>query len=473
MARPAMALSQGLTRQSKLDRTARSSSKRHTGWLAEPQQGTSIMFAMEAARRVAVLVCAMMFGLSAGAAEARPGHALGADRGGRGLELEHVVMLVRHGVRAPLSDEAAATSSVEPWPVWSTPGSHLTPHGREGMRLLGAYDRDRYAAAGLLPSAGCPAPGAITIWTNAVERTIASGEALADGLAPGCGLKVDHLALDQHDPLFAWAGPETPGFDAPAAVAAINAETGGGARIAAPYRPQLETLETILGCNRPGAAHPCDLAAEPAAIKVSADGKSIDVAGPIRVASGAAQVLMLQYLEGFPLDQVGWGRASLDKITQVSRLHALLFEVYSRPSYLAPRVARDLARRLMALIGGEESADTSSRPVLSIIVGHDDNIAAITALLGANFQMPGYGYDDPPIGGALIFEVYRKRGGGERFVRVLYQAQTPDQLRNLQPLDLAHPPALQALKLNSCYESQAGVCRLRDVMTTLSRKLAT
>jgi 4-phytase/acid phosphatase len=422
------------------------------------------MFATEAARRALLLAFVVTFGLAAGGAEAKAVH---------GLELERVVMLVRHGVRAPLPDEASATPSAQPWPVWSTPGSVLTPHGREGMRLLGAYDRARYAAAGLLPSSGCPAPGAIAIWSNSVERTIASGEALAEGLAPGCGLKVDHLALDQHDPLFAWPGPEIQGFDAPTAVAAINAETGGAARIAATSGPALETLEAILGCKAPGVVHPCDLAAQAAAIKVSPDGKSIDVTGPIRVASGAAQVLMLEYLEGFPMDQVGWGRASLDRITQVSRLHALLFEVYSRPPYLAPRVARDLARRLMDAIGGEAGAGAPSRPALSLIVGHDDNIAAITALLGADFQMPGYGYDDPPVGGALIFEVYRRPGRGERYVRVLYQAQTPGQLRNLQPLDLAHPPSLQGLRLKACSDPKTDICRLSDVMTILSGKLAT
>jgi 4-phytase/acid phosphatase len=426
------------------------------------------MFSMEAARRVALGVCIITCGLAAAVAEAKPGHGLG--RGAQGLELERVVMLVRHGVRAPLPDEAGTTPTPEPWPVWSTPGGFLTPHGREGMRLLGAYDRARYAAAGLLPRSGCPAPGSIAIWSNSVERTIASGEALAEGLAPGCGLKVDHLALNQHDPLFAWAGPETPGFDASAAVAAINAETGGAGRIVAPYEPELGALETILGCKAPGVASACDLAAQPAAITVSPDGKSLDVTGPIRTASGPAQVLMLEYLEGLPMDQVGWGRASLDEITQVSRLHALLFEVYSRPSYLAPRVARDLARRLMDLIG--RKGDLGKAPALSIIVGHDDNIAAITALLGAHFQLPGYGYDDPPVGGALIFEVYRQPGRGERFVRVLYQAQTPNQLRTLQPLDLAHPPAVQALKLEACSDPQAGLCRLRDVMAGLSRKLA-
>jgi len=427
------------------------------------------MLTRKTVRRAAFLACVMAFGLAAGAAEAKPGYGLGADRDGLGLKLERVVMLVRHGVRAPLPDEASATPSAQPWPIWPTPGSLLTPHGREGMRLLGAYDRARYAAAGLLPSAGCPAPGSISIWSNSVERTIATGEALAAGLAPGCGLKVDHLPLDRPDPLFDWAGPQTPGFDAPTAVAAINAETGGAARIAANAGPALDTLETILGCKGPGVAHPCDLAAQPAAITVSPDGKSLDVSGPIRVASGAAQVLMLEYLEGMPMDRVGWGRASLNQITEVSRLHALLFEVYSRPSYLAPRVARDLARRLMDSIG--RKGGRSGR-VLSMIVGHDDNIATVTALLDTNFQLPGYGYDDPPVGGALIFEVYRRPGRSERLVRVVYQAQTPDQLRNLQPLDLAHPPALQILKLKACSDPQTGLCRLEDVMAILSRKLA-
>jgi 4-phytase/acid phosphatase len=430
------------------------------------------MFAIIAARRVVVLACVTAFSLAAGVVEARPGHGFGGSRGARTLELERVVMLVRHGVRAPLPDEAASSLAIQPWPVWSTPGSFLTPHGREGMRLLGAYDRARYAAAGLLPSSGCPAPGSVSIWANSVERTIASGEALAEGLAPGCGLRVDHLPLDQHDPLFAWVGPEVAGFDAPGAVAAINAQTGGAARIAAHYTPAIKTLEAILGCRAPGVAHPCDLAAQSAAITVSSDGKSIDVSGPIRLASGAAQVLMLQYLEGFPMDQVGWGRAGLDQLTQVSRLHALLFEVYSRPAYIAPRAAHDLAKRLMGLIGGEGEGRDRPRPSLAIIVGHDDNIAAMTALLDAHFQTPGYGYDDPPVGGALIFEVYREPGRGGRFVRVLLQAQTPDQLRTLQPLDPARPPSLQDLRLKACADPQTGFCRLRDIITILSRKLA-
>jgi 4-phytase/acid phosphatase len=406
-----------------------------------------------------------MFGPAAASAQSRLGHDGGYAP--RRLILERVVMLMRHGVRAPLADEAAAGLAVQPWPIWSTAGGFLTPHGQAGVRHLGAYDRARFAAAGLLPATGCPPSGAIAIWTNAVERTIASGEALAEGLAPGCGVRVDHLALGQPDPLFAWPGPDLPGFDARAAAAAINAETGGAAKIAAASGPALHTLEAILGCDTPGVAHACDLAAAPAAISASPDGKGLDVSGPIRIASGAAQVLMLEYLEGLPMGEVGWGRATLAQLTEISRLHALLFEVYSRPTYIAPKVAGPLARRLLALIDG-----AAPSPPVAVIVGHDDNIAAVAALLDTNFQLPGYGYDDPPVGGALMFEVYRDIDRGERYVRLVYEAQTPDQLRDLAPLDLDHPPALQTLPLPLCARRSPDMCRLDAFLAALTRKLS-
>jgi 4-phytase/acid phosphatase len=399
-------------------------------------------------------------------------HAFGqtpADLKPSDLKVERVVMLVRHGVRAPLPGEATTALARQAWPVWSTPGSLLTPHGREGMRLLGAFDRALFESEGLLPIRGCPAPGRIAIWTNAVERTISTGQALAQGLAPGCGVKVDHLPLGAADPLFIWPGPDIKGFDASAAAAAINRETGGPAKIAAPYAGTIRTLETILGCRAPGVAHPCDIAATPAALTASQDGKGLDLTGPISITSGAAQVLMLEYVEGLPMSEVGWGRASLAQITQVSSLHGLLFDVYSRPPYIAPRVAGALAKRLLAAIEGRGEDGRAAAPI-TLIVGHDDNIAAISALLGMHFQLPGYGYDDPPIGGALMFQVLRDPATHDRFVRVLYQAQTPDQLRRLTPLDLAHPPTLQPLT-PECGQAAKSLCRLGDFSALLEGRL--
>jgi 4-phytase/acid phosphatase len=232
----------------------------------------------------------------------------------------------------------------------------------------------------------------------------------------------------------------------------------------------MRTLQVILGCDAPGVAKPCDLAAAPGAVTVSADGRGVDLTGPIRTTSGIAQVLMLQYLEGMPLDQVGWGRADPSRLAEVSRLHGLLFDVYSRPDYIAPRVAGALGRRLLSAIEAGDHAK-SAKPRLAIFVGHDDNIAAISALLGVHFHMPGYGADDPPIGDALLFEVLRDPRDGARYVRVEMQAQTPEQLRALTPLDLAHPPSQVTLKPPGCAPTAIGLCGLADFEALLSRRL--
>lgn len=402
--------------------------------------------------------------LLAGAASVRAAAAPAAPRS-EDLRVERVVMLFRHGVRAPLPGEAAEALAVQPWPKWSTPPGELTSHGREGMRLLGAYDRQRLAAQGLLPAAGCPAEGQIVIWTNTAERTVASGEALAEGLAPGCGLKVGHLAQEGDDPLFYPIEAKLEPFDARVAAAAINRQIGGAAKLAAPYAEEIRMVETILGCAQ-ASARSCALADQPGAVQVSSDGQGLDLTGPLSVVSGTAETFLLQYAEGLPLDQVGWGRASRERLTRISRLHALPFEVYSRADYMAPRAGALLGRRILAALTAQDG------PKATLLVGHDDNIAAVTSLLGVHFQVPSYGYDDPPVGGAFGLELLRDRRTGARYVRAFYQAQTLDQLRTLEPLDLKRPPSVQAAPVKDCAIGASALCRLDDFVTIMVGRLA-
>jgi len=76
---------------------------------------------------------------------------------------------------------------------------------------------------------------------------------------------------------------------------------------------------------------------------------------------------------------------------------------------------------------------------LLILVGHDTNIANISGALGLSWLIDGRRDDTPP-GGALVFELWRKRGSSNYFVRTYYMAQTLDQMRNAMPLSLASPP---------------------------------
>ena len=56
--------------------------------------------------------------------------------------------------------------------------------------------------AGLLPSKGCPEAGTIAVRADRDQRTRVTGEAVLEGLAPGCGFKPIVNETDHPDPLF-------------------------------------------------------------------------------------------------------------------------------------------------------------------------------------------------------------------------------------------------------------------------------
>ncbi|RTL16382.1 MAG: histidine-type phosphatase, partial [Sphingomonadaceae bacterium] len=153
-----------------------------------------------------------------------------------------------------------------------------------------------------------------------------------------------------------------------------------------------------------------------------------------------AQVFLLQYAEGFPMQRVGWGRASAKDIQAMSLLHARLFDVFARSAYMAPRVGGLIARAIAADLTQPKA------PAVHVYVGHDNTIAAVTAILGVHFKIPGYGVDDPPIGGGLLFERLTDRRTHKHVIRLSYVAQTPSAARHLStagqhgPIVLRHLP---------------------------------
>jgi 4-phytase/acid phosphatase len=367
---------------------------------------------------------------------------------GAGWTLERAVFLLRHGLRTPLETEAAITGlNDQPLPSWKEPPSHLTSHGVEATRLLGSYLRQWAVTEQILPDQGCPDQGAIDIWTNSAARTIATGDAIAKGLAPGCEGLVSHLEPGMRDPLFSPANEMT-GFSAADAIAAIRAEKGDPQQLTAPYKAEIALMEKALGCDRRNP--PCDIAGTKATLSLSADGKGIDLLGPIYITSGTAQVFLLQYLEGMPSQNVAWGRLTADELARISRLHALLFEVYARPHYMARHTAFKMAPRVLDALSADKA------PAMTLLIGHDNNIAALSSLLNVHFQVDGYGQDDPPIGGGLRFERWRDPAGAI-WVRLAYVAQTPDQIRNLAPLTLDMPPFTAVLPIPGCAATK-GIC---------------
>lgn len=334
----------------------------------------------------------------------------------RALVTERAVLVMRHGIRAPLPGEVpASTRTAAPWPKWSVADSLITPRGARALEIVAAQDRKWLASAGLLAATGCPEPGSVRITSNSSPRTIASGDAYARGFAPGCDLTMDHRPLGTADPLFEPLRAHATAFDGEAAVADIDRSTGGMAALVHRHRRALRLLDRVLGCG--GACIP----AEPGHVSAAAANDDIVLMGPIRDASGVAQVLLLQYLEGMPADQVGWGRADAATLRQLGALHAALFAVYTRPPYMAAHQSAALGRRIMHSL--------AAGPKLDLLMGHDTNVTALAALLGVQLVAPGYAVGDVPPGGGLLFERLRDRRTSRSFVRVSYRTQEPTVLR--------------------------------------------
>jgi len=352
------------------------------------------------------------------------------------LVTDSAVLLMRHGVRPP-THEPALDPAIAPdaWPSWEVPAGDLTPRGARAIQLLAAYDRAMFASLGLLPAAGCPA--GVEIYTDLDERTVKTGEAFAAGLAPGCPLAASHAA-GATDPLFSPLDGAVPDFDAKAAKAAMLAAAGGsvGAPVIA-NAALFQKMQTILA---PGGDAFLTL---PAKISAKIPAREPKLTGPIAEGASAAEDFLLEYLDDKPMSQVAWGRASAADVATLLALHPLAYKLTARPPYIASRAAGPLARRILSgLTGGQK---------LTILVGHDTNIAELGGMLDLHWSLGGYPADDPPPGGGILFLLSHDKATEQKYVTAFYQVQTMDQIRNLE----AAPPAMQALPIPGCGDSTA------------------
>jgi 4-phytase/acid phosphatase len=342
------------------------------------------------------------------------------------LRLERVVLLMRHGVRPPTKLPAMpAGIAADPWPVWSSKPGYLTAHGAAAIRLLGKADRVTLAKSGLMPAQGCPRPGLIEVVSDSDQRTIATGNAWIEGVAPGCRIAHRHKPQDVPDPLFLNAGENGEPFD-PARADASVAEVLGQGGIAAAHAgelPLLVRLDRIL-CG--DATTGCGLAERPSGLERATADKRPKLKGALDLASTAAQILLLEYAEGFAPKDIGWGRATPADVTALGVFHAEEFAILARPLYLATVNVAPLARRMMAAL----SDRAPHAPRIVALMGHDTNVASLGGLLGLHWQAPGFAADDPPPGGAIVLEQLRD-GAGARFVRARFRASGLDQIRSL------------------------------------------
>ncbi|TWB38035.1 histidine-type phosphatase [Nitrospirillum pindoramense] len=414
------------------------------------------------------LILGLAVGLVAGSAWAAP-TANSATPASHEV-LERVVLLSRHGVRSPTKGLAELRRlSDQDWPAWPVDRGILTPHGADAIRQLGLYLGAQYRQRGLLGPDRCPAGGPaggpagdqIFVWGDSGDqRTRASAQALAEGLAPGCGLKAQGLAPDSPDVLFDAASGGACPMDAAEATKAVVAANGGDiATVPASIAPALAALVQVVapkacasGATSGSPTGQACFATGPA--KVVDKGGEVKVDGPLARGAMLAESIFLEYVQGMPADQVGWGRAGTPQaLAAILPVHDYQADLTRRTPYIASHNGALLARQIVAgVTGGTATAPLAPVPAgakLVSILGHDTNLSNVAGLLGLDWTLPGQPDKTAP-DTTLAFEVSRDTVTGQRYVHVALYYQTLDDLRQAAALTAAHPAGKVDLPLPAC-----------------------
>ena len=369
------------------------------------------------------------------------------------------VILTRHGVRSQNStNERIGRYAREPWPNWEVAPGILTPHGGVLMERMGAYYRDLYVRGGLLSGDATADAGVVYLRADSDERTLETARRLGLALLPGVGPEVHGLKEGQPDRLF----KPSAGADWGLAAAAVMGRIGGSPEaLAEANRDRLDLMKRVLfgGTTVPaGKVSPFTSHPKP---KPEDAFRSIDLGEVSGTVASFAEAFLLEYADGMPMSQVGWGRVDRSTITELLGIHSAYFDLMYRTPYRAQVEASNLALHMMATLEQAASGRPEAGAIgpvgsrLVIIVGHDGNVASVGGLLGLSWIIDGSQPNPLYPGGALDFEL-RRDPDGHLFVRAFYVAQTLDQMRGADVLSVDHPPARSAIFIPGASEAKPG-----------------
>ena len=396
-----------------------------------------------------------------------------------GTVLKQIIIFGRHSIRAPVSDTNKLNlSSTDPFPIFvGVPTGYLTPNGRLAAGLMGSYFHDYLLHEGVLTGDTNTDLAHSYFRANIIERSYMTAAKFGAGLIPGANIPVHTYnptpttTPTNADPVF---DPILAGFatvDPVRALTEVQGVFGSGTNLSSAYSGELSLISKVLyppgtqplypGTSPTNNAPPGSF--DPTTVPITlatnvprssgppySTGGVIDMGGLDSTVS-AADPFVMQYADGFPTNEVAWGRLTLDTLSQQTRLVTLQFDICMRSPYLArvqsSSAASHILRSMLQVTGGmplDGALGTPESQVL-VIVSSDGFVAGLAGLLNMHWLLPGYQPDFCAPGGALVFELRQVKATGQYLVRVFYTAQTFDQLRNLTPLTLGAPPATQQL----------------------------
>ncbi len=327
--------------------------------------------------------------------------------------------------------------------------------------MLGAYFRSYLLHEGLLTGNDRMDAARSYFRANSIQRSNATAHAFRTGLIPRYKAPVHSYPLGQADAVFDPITAKVVTVDTDRAATEAQGIFNSGTALISSYSAEYSLLRSVLfnyqqGTDPPPSTPSGLIDTTALAIPLTADttelatGNVINVGG-LMLANMAADPFVMQYAEGFSMDQVAWGRLTLDEISQLTLLVNNLFQIELLSPYLnklqSSNAASHVLRTMEQAITGKSvpGAFGDARSRIVVVISSDGYVAGLAGLLQLHWLLSGYQQDFCAPGGALVFELRQSKSSKEYLVRVFYTAQTFDQLRNLTSLTLDQPPATMQL----------------------------
>ena len=374
--------------------------------------------------------------------------------------LEQVVVFSRHGLRAPLASPTSTLGKITPnqWPQWDTPASYLTTRGGVLESYFGHYFSEWLVDNKLLTENTCPSENEVYIYTNSLQRTIATGQYFTVGAFPGCIVPIIHKEkLGTMDPVFfPVISDDNPEFKQ-AAITSINqtAHAKGIEGLNQKLNNTYQDLSNIINYTQSTnclADKQCDFTDLPTKIIIE-KGKEPGITGPLRTGTSIADAFILQYYEGAPLQDIAWGKIKNNK--QFEQLVAIK-EHYNTVLFGSPVIAKQVAANLINYINQTFSEKNHTK--FTFLVGHDSNVASLFSALKIKSYTLTDQFETTPIGGKVVFQKWRDNHSGEALMKIEYFYQSTDQIRNLTQLNRNNPPHKVTLEMENCPTNTMGFC---------------
>lgn len=387
-------------------------------------------------------------------------------------KLEEVVVLSRHGIRAPLSGKNSILDQVttHKWNEWTANTSELTLKGGYLETMMGQYFRKWLEAEGLFKDGECPTNDTVNIYSNSMQRTIATANYFKAGFMPVCNFNVVHrYSPSKMDPVFfPRLTKVNENFKEQAVKEILATEKAKNMKeYTEKLAPSFKEIEDLLDMKDSYACKKDNLCKlDDYDTKLYFElGKEPNLSGSLKLATRIADALVLQYFEVPDDKEAGFGKILTEKQWE-SISHVK--DVYGDVLFSAPIVAINVAHPLLVYMQDELNAPNRK---LTYLVGHDSNLASITSALEVEeYSLPNTIEKKTPIGSKLVIQKF-VNSNNEKYIKLYMYYQSTEQLRQSKPLDIKHPPMMYEISLKGLKKNKDGYYKFEDVNNRFTKAI--